>query len=60
MFLRFLAIMLLGFLVYRTVRKFLLGTTTKKSKPKEKVQNSDDFQQKHKNNIEDADFEELE
>lgn len=58
MFLRILLFAVLGFILFRMVRKFLIGLTGEEKQNKTKPK--DDFQQKYKNKIEDADFEELE
>jgi len=57
--LRFILLAVLGFILIRFIRNLLFGPSPQ-SRVKSNVQNKDeDFQAKHKNKIEDADFEEL-
>ena len=59
MFLRILLLSILGFIIFRSVRNFFLGASSKERVKNKPVQEEEDFQEKHKNKIEDADFEEL-
>ncbi|MCB0284075.1 MAG: hypothetical protein KDF60_15925 [Calditrichaeota bacterium] len=61
MLLRFILLSILFYLIIRTVRNIFLGPPApRETKKKDKVNNQESFQQKYKNKIEDADFEELE
>ncbi len=59
--LKFLLLMLLGFFVFRYLRRMLFDTgETKREVPRrEKTGAEKPFQEKHRSEIEDADFEDL-
>jgi len=58
MFLRFLIISILILLLYRLIKTALLGTK-KSSRVKGQGRKDQSIQEKHRNNIEDAEFEEI-
>ena len=58
--LRFILLGILSYLVFRTIRNFFLGPPAPKTTTKNNVKTKEEnFQQKYKDRIEDADFEEL-
>lgn len=57
---KFIILMLFGYFVYRMLKGFLLGTGVKANMKRNDKPREENFQQKHADNIEDADFEELE
>jgi len=60
MFIRIILFTILGYFIFKTVRQFFLGETSKpKVKENRKAGKDEDFQQKNQSKIEDADFEEL-
>ena len=60
MFLRLILFALLGYFIFKTIRQWLLGTSSQpKVKNSQKTSPDDDFQQKNQSKIEDADFEEI-
>lgn len=61
MFLRLILFTVLGYYIFKTIRKFLLAHPKQpqvKSRPG--IGKEEDFQKKNQSKIEDADFEELE
>lgn len=57
---KFLLLVLLGFFIFRYLRQSLFGGGPKKEVPRrEKGSVEKPFQEKHRNEIEDADFEDL-
>jgi hypothetical protein len=61
MLIRIILLGILGYLIFKTVRNFFLGPPAPRETKKNNNANSEEnFQQKYKNKIEDADFEELE
>ncbi len=61
MIIRLILFTLLGYFLIKTVRQWFFGAPGQPKVKKSKRPNEeDDFQQKNKSNIEDADFEELE
>lgn len=61
MLIRIILLGILGYLIFKTVRNFLLGPPrAREPRKKNNVNSEENFQQKYKNKIEDADFEELE
>jgi hypothetical protein len=61
MLIRFILLSILGYLIFKTVRNFFLGPPQpRESQKKNTAKSEENFQQKYKNKIEDADFEELE
>jgi len=57
---KFIILSLVGYFIYRTVKGFLLGTTSKANVKENDKPKEEDFQNKFADKIEDADFEELE
>jgi hypothetical protein len=57
--LRLIIIALIGFLIFRFIRNIFLGPSPRGRVKNDKPGTEEDFQQKHRNKIEDADFEEL-
>ena len=58
--LRIIIFVALGYYIFKTIKRFLLGTQTKAHKKKHDKKKEGNIQDKYADNIEDADFEELE
>ena len=58
--LRIIIFAALGYFIFKTIKRFLLGAQTKAHEKKHDKKSEENIQDKYADNIEDADFEELE
>lgn len=58
--LRIIIFAALGYFFFKIIKRFLLGTQAKAHEKKHDKKREENIQDKHADNIEDADFEELE